>query len=77
MSLEHKLEVPCLTSFDLVERVRLIVEAWGREDGLDGSRVVEIAWNLYGANNDEVREALIQNLREGKIKGTFSAMKSD
>ncbi len=57
---------------NLVERVCQIVELWGMGEALDEERIIEIAGNLYGASRDAVREALIMNLREGRIKGSFS-----
>ncbi len=57
---------------NLVERVCQIVELWGMGEALDEERVIEIAGNLYGASREAVREALIMNLREGRIKGSFS-----
>ena len=74
MTLNQRLEIPTAMTIDLIERVRLIVELWGRRGGLDGDRVAEIARNLYGTSVEEVREALIKNLRDGKIKGVFSAV---
>jgi hypothetical protein len=74
MTLDQRLEIPTPMTIDLIERVRLIVELWGRRGGLDGDRVAEIARNLYGTSVEEVREALIKNLRDGKIKGVFSAV---
>ena len=74
MTLDQRLEIPSPMTIDLIERVRLIVELWGRRGGLDGDRVAEIARNLYGTSVEEVREALIKNLRDGKIKGVFSAV---
>jgi len=74
MTLDQRLEIPRPMTIDLIERVRLIVELWGRRGGLDGDRVAEIARNLYGTSVEEVREALIRNLRDGKIKGVFSAV---
>jgi hypothetical protein len=74
MTLDQRLEIPSPMTIDLIERVRLIVELWGRRGGLDGDRVAEIACNLYGTSVEEVREALIENLRDGKIKGVFSAV---
>jgi len=72
--LNQRLEIPSPMTIDLIERVRLIVELWGRRGGLDGERVAEIARNLYGTSVEEVREALIKNLRDGRIKGVFSAV---
>ena len=57
---------------NLVERVCQIVELWGMGEALDEERIIEIAGNLYGASREAVREALIMNLREGRIKGSFS-----
>lgn len=57
---------------NLVERVCQIVELWGMGEALDEERIIEIAGNLYGASRDAVREALIMNLRSGRIKGSFS-----
>jgi hypothetical protein len=74
MTLDQRLEIPRPMTIDLIERVRLIVELWGRRGGLDGDRVAEIARNLYGTSVEEVREALIKNLRDGRIKGVFSAV---
>ena len=74
MTLDQRLEIPTAMTIDLIERVRLIVELWGRRGGLDGDRVAEIARNLYGTSVEEVREALIKNLRDGKIKGVFSTV---
>ena len=74
MTLDQRLEIPTPMTIDLIERVRLIVELWGRRGGLDGDRVAEIARNLYGTSVEEVREALIKNLRDGKIKGVFSTV---
>ena len=72
--MDQRLEIPRPMTIDLIERVRLIVELWGRRGGLDGERVAEIARNLYGTSVEEVREALIKNLRDGRIKGVFSAV---
>jgi hypothetical protein len=55
----------------LVERVRQIVEFWGEDEGIEMERVVEVASRLYGADPSEVVEALIENLREGSIRGSF------
>ena len=57
---------------DLVERVCQIVELWGMGEALDEERIVEIAKNLYGASQEAVREALIVNMKNGRIKGSFS-----
>jgi len=57
---------------DLVERVCQIVELCGMGEAMDEERIIEIAENLYGASHEAVREALIANLKEGRIKGSFS-----
>lgn len=57
---------------NLVERVCQIVELWGMGEALDEERIIEIAGNLYDASREAVREALIMNLKEGRIKGSFS-----
>ena len=72
--MNQRLEIPSPMTIDLIERLRLIVKLWGRRGGLDGERVAEIARNLYGTSVEEVREALIKNLRDGRIKGVFSAV---
>ena len=51
--------------------MRLIVELWGDGDTLEGDRVVEIACNLYNVKPEEVKKAIIANLRKGEIKGKF------
>ena len=61
---------------NLVERVCQIIELWGMGEALDEERIIEIAGNLYGASREAVREALIMNLREGRIKGSFSVEES-
>ncbi len=48
------------------------MELWGMGDALDEARIVEIAKNLYGASREAVREALIANMKNGRIKGSFS-----
>ncbi len=57
---------------DLVERVCQIVELWGMGEALDEERIVEIAKNLYDTSREAVREALIVNMKNGRIKGSFS-----
>ncbi len=57
---------------DLVVRVCQIVELWGMGEALDEERILEIAKNLYGASREAVREALIVNMKNGRIKGSFS-----
>ena len=58
---------------DLGERVRLIIELWGEGEPLDLDRLAEIAGNLYGASRDSVVDAVISDLRKGKINGQFYA----
>ena len=48
------------------------MDLWGMGEALDEERIVEIARNLYGASREAVREALIVNLKDGRIKGSFS-----
>jgi hypothetical protein len=71
MELTQRLAVPHVQEIDLEERVRLIVELWGEGEGLDEGRIAEVARNLYGVGPEEVREAIISNLRKGGIKGMF------
>jgi hypothetical protein len=54
--------------------VHQIVELWGMGEALDEERIVEIAGNLYGVSREAVREALIVNLKDGRIKGSFSVV---
>ena len=61
---------------DLVERVCQIIELWGRGEALEGERIAEIARNLYGATREEVREALLLNFMNERIKGSFSVNNS-
>jgi hypothetical protein len=70
--LVQKLVVPKLPPTDLVERVYQIVDLWGMGEALDEERIMEIAGNLYGASREAVRKALIVNLKDGRIKGSFS-----
>ena len=49
-----------------------IVELWGMGEALDEERILEIAKNIYGASREAVREALIANMKNGRIKGSFS-----
>jgi hypothetical protein len=70
--LGQELIVSGVPPVNLVERVCQIVELWGMGEALDEERVIEIAGNLYGASREAVRGALIMNLREGRIKGSFS-----
>ena len=58
---------------DLGERVRMIIELWGEGEPLDLDRLAEIAGNLYGASRDSVMDAVISDLRNGKINGQFYA----
>jgi len=71
MELEQGYVVSREPEFDLEDRVRLIVELWGEGEALDEDRIVEVARNLYGIGPEEVREAIISNLRKGGIKGMF------
>jgi uncharacterized Fe-S cluster-containing radical SAM superfamily protein len=70
--LGQELVISGVPPVNLVERVCQIVELWGMGEALDEERIIEIAGNLYGASREAVREALIMNLREGRIKGSFS-----
>ena len=58
---------------DLGERVRMIIELWGEGEPLDLDRLAEIACNLYGASRDSVVDAVISDLRKGRINGLFYA----
>ena len=58
---------------DLGERVRMIIELWDEGEPLDLDRLAEIASNLYGASRDSVVDAVISDLRKGKISGQFYA----
>jgi hypothetical protein len=60
-----------ITEVDLKEKVRLIVELWGKGEALDEDEVIRVAGRLYGAGLDEVREAIVDNLRMGTIKGKY------
>lgn len=60
------------TTPNLGERVCQIVELWGMGEALDEDRIVEIAGNLYGATREDVREALISNMRAGRLRASFS-----
>lgn len=71
MELMQRLAVPHVQEIDLEERVRLIVELWGEGEALDEGRIAEVARNLYGVEPEEVREAIISNLRKGGVKGMF------
>lgn len=73
----QELAVSELTTSNLRERVCQIVELWGMGEPLDEDRIVEIAWNLYGATREDVREALISNMRAGRLRGSFSAESVD
>ncbi len=68
----QELAVSGIPHADLVERVCQIVELWGMAEALDEERILEIAKNLYGASREAVREALIVNMKNGRIKGSFS-----
>jgi len=56
-------------TIDLGERVRMIIELWGEGEPLDLDRLAEIEGNLYGAS----RDAVVTDLRKGKINGQFYA----
>lgn len=71
MELEQGYVVSRELEFDLEDRVRLIVKLWGEGEALDEDRIVEVARNLYGIGPEEVREAIISNLKKGSIKGMF------
>lgn len=58
---------------DLAERIRMIIELWGEGKPLDLDRLTEIASNLYGATKASVMDAVINELREGKINAQFYA----
>jgi len=70
--LGQELVVSGILHADLVERVCQIVELWGMGEALDEERILDIAKNLYGASREAVREALIVNMKNGRIKGSFS-----
>jgi hypothetical protein len=69
--MKQRLAVSSASEIDLEERVRLIVELWGEGEALDEDEVVRIAGSLYGAEPEEVREAIVENLRRGMMKGKF------
>ncbi len=71
MELMQRPVIPHVQEIDLEERVRLIVELWGEGEALDEGRIAEVARNLYGVGPEEVREAIISNLRKGNIRGMF------
>jgi len=71
MELMQRPVVAHVKEIDLEERVRLIVELWGEGEAMDEGRIAEVARNLYGVGPEEVREAIISNLRKGGIKGMF------
>lgn len=71
MELMQRFSVSRVREIDLEERVRLIVELWGEGEALEEERIVEVAGNLYGVEPDEVREAIISNLRKRDIKARF------
>ncbi|UCD44622.1 MAG: hypothetical protein JSV27_10985 [Candidatus Bathyarchaeota archaeon] len=71
MEMEQRLAAPPVPKHDLEERVRLIVELWGEGEPLDGGRIAEVAGNLYGAGPEQVRDAIIANIRKGMIRGKF------
>jgi hypothetical protein len=71
MGQKHAQQLTHPTEIDLEERVCVIVELWGAGDALDEDRIVEIAGNLYNVDSKRVREALIKNLLNGRIKAKF------
>ncbi len=71
MEMKQRLAVSSASEIDLEERVRLIVELWGEGEALDEDKVVRVAGSLYGAEPEEVREAIVENLRRGTMKGKF------
>jgi hypothetical protein len=71
MKAEQSLAVSREPWIDLEERVRLIIKLWGDGEALDEDRIMEVAWNLYSVTREEVREAIITNLKKGMIRGKF------
>ena len=71
MKTEQGLAVSREHWIDLEEKVRLIIKLWGDGEALDEERVVEVAWNLYSIKPEEVREAIVTNLKKGLIKGKY------
>ena len=71
IEMKQRLAVSSASEIDLEERVRLIVELWGEGEALDEDEVVRVAGSLYGAEPEEVREAIVENLRRGTMKGKF------
>lgn len=71
MEMKQSLAVSSASEIDLEERVRLIVELWGEGEALDEEEVARVAGSLYGAGPEEVREAIVENLRRGTMKGKF------
>ena len=71
MEQKHTQQLTHPIDFDLEERVCVIVELWGAGDALDEDRIIEIAGNLYNVNSKRVRDALIKNLLNGRIKAKF------
>ena len=67
----QRLEESSPTEVDLKESVRLIVELWGEGEALDEEEIFRVAADLYGAGPEEVREAILANLRKGSMKGMF------
>jgi len=71
MEMKQRLAASSVSEIDLEERIRLIVELWGEGEALDEDEVVRVAGSLYGAEPEEVRKAIIENLRKGTMKGKF------
>jgi len=73
----QRLEGSSSPEVDLEESVRLIVELWGEGEALDEGEIVRVAEDLYGAGPEEVREAILANLRGGSMKGMFYVPKDE
>jgi len=69
--MNQRFVVSSVTEVNLKEKVCLIVELWGKGEALDEDEVIRVAGSLYGSLPEEVREAIIANLRMGTIKGKF------
>ena len=71
MEQKHTQQLTHPIDIDLEERVCVIVELWGAGDALDEDRIVEIVGNLYNVDSKRVRDALIKNLLNGRLKAKF------
>ena len=71
MEQKHTQQLTHPIDIDLEERVCVIVELWGAGDALDEDRIVEIVGNLYNMDSKRVRDALIKNLLNGRLKAKF------